>query len=60
MRLDNADAKFIERPVMTALLDWPPAADFDPIEAGPGRLLQFRDLTLWWQDDYTTRNLLRI
>lgn len=55
----QADMIIMRKSVMGALHGWSPFQDFDPIEIGPGRLLQFRDLTLWWQDDFVTRDLLR-
>ncbi len=55
----QTDLRTMRIAVMEALHGWSPAQDFDPIELGPGRLLEFRDLTIWWQDDFVTRNLLR-
>lgn len=53
------DLRTLRIAVMTALLGWQPAADYDPCESGGGRLLQLTDQVLWWQDEYVTRLLLR-
>lgn len=45
--------------VMTALLGWQPAADFDPCEYADGRLLGMNDYTIWWQDNYVTETQIR-
>lgn len=55
----GADLLALRIAVMTALLGWQPASDYDPCEYGAGRLLQLDDAVLWWQDDYVTRILNR-
>lgn len=45
--------------VITALLGWQPAADFDPCIYAGGQLLQMNDYTLWWQDEFITAAQLR-
>ena len=48
--------------VMTALLGWTPDSDvYDVFTYAPsgGRLLQFADQVLWWQDDFATALYLR-
>ena len=48
--------------VMTALLGWTPDSDvYDVFTFAPsgGRLLQFADQVLWWQDDFSTALYLR-
>jgi hypothetical protein len=46
--------------VAGALLGWTPDGEtLEPIEFAAGRMLQLDNLVLWWQDDYTTRLLLR-
>ena len=53
------DLRTLRINVMTALLGWSPASEYDPCEYGGGRLMGFKDQVLWWQDDYITRLLLR-
>jgi hypothetical protein len=55
----TADLRTLRIAVMTALLGWSPAAEYDPCEYGGGRLLQLTDQVLWWQDDFVTRLFLR-
>jgi hypothetical protein len=55
----RADLRTLRLAVLTALLNWQPDPDFDPCEYGGGRLLQFANLVLWWQDDFITGALLR-
>ena len=55
----NVDLRTLRISVMTALLGWSPASEYDPCEYGGGRLLQLDDQVLWWQDDYVTGLLLR-
>lgn len=55
----QADLRAVRQAIMDALLGWAPAADYDPCEYAQGRLMQFSDQVLWWQDDYLTRLLQR-
>ncbi|MBI2313582.1 MAG: hypothetical protein HYU77_13865 [Betaproteobacteria bacterium] len=55
----QVDLRSVRQAVMDKLLGWPPAADYDPCEYAQGRLLQFSDQVLWWQEEYTTRLLER-
>lgn len=55
----GTDLRSLRISVMTALLGWQPASDYDPCEYGGGRIMQLNNAVLWWQDDYVTRLLLR-
>ena len=54
-----SDLTALRNEIHDALYGWQPAADFDPCERGPARLLQLDNQTLWWQDDFVTRQLIR-
>lgn len=45
--------------VIAALLGWAPSDAHDPVEFVSGRILNFADGVLWWQDEFTTAYLLR-
>lgn len=55
----HADLRAIRESVMTALLGWQPAQDYDGVEYVSGQLLQLDDLVLWWQDVYRSGFTLR-
>lgn len=55
----GTDLRTLRISVMTALLGWPPASEYDPCEYGGGRMVQLADQVLWWQDDFITRLALR-
>lgn len=52
-----ADLRTLRLAGLGALYGWKPGPDYDPCELGPGRLLQFDNQVLWWQDDLITRLL---
>lgn len=53
------DMRTLRLAVLTALHGWEPYAEFDPCEYVSGQLLAMNDHTLWWQDNFITRNIIR-
>ncbi len=45
--------------VIDAILGWEPSADHTPCEFARGRLLNLTGGLVWWQDEFTTKTLLR-
>jgi hypothetical protein len=55
----NADLAVLRDAVRAALLGWAPTGEHEPTVRGQGRLLDFKDQLLWWQDTYLTARNIR-
>lgn len=50
----KADIEALRSQVDTALFGWQPSPEHEPLVFRHGALLEFKDATLWWQDEYET------
>jgi hypothetical protein len=55
----SKDLRALRLAVLTALHGWQPYEGFDPCEYVSGQLLGMNDYTLWWQDNFITRTIVR-
>ncbi len=55
----NEDLEGVRKSVIAALLGWQPAAGYDPVEYGGGRMLSLINPVLWWQLEFTTAYIER-
>lgn len=55
----HGDLQPLRDAVIAALLGWQPAAEYDPIEYGGGRMLALSGSDLWWQLEFVTGYYLK-
>lgn len=55
----RVDLEQLRGEVRTALLNWEPDTDHEPVEFRRGALLKMSDRVLWWLDEFETAHQVR-